>query len=101
LTTNGEKGDNAGWYRAIALQRLPEDRMATILPFLREQTVFDPETIQAMSSALEQACRTLNLRDDATREREVVAVRIIELARRGEHDAARLCRRVLSEAGAA
>lgn len=73
--------------------------MATILPFLREQSVFDPETIQTMSAALDKACRGLKLTDENVREREVVAVRIIELARRGERDAARLCARVLKEAG--
>ncbi len=73
--------------------------MGAILPFLRRQSVFDPETIQTMSVALEEACRVLELTEDHGREREVIAVRIIELARRGERDAARLCARVLSEAG--
>jgi hypothetical protein len=73
--------------------------MATILPFLREQPAFDPEMIEAMSTALDEACRALKLSEDATREREVVAVRIIELARRGERDPVRLRDRVLREAG--
>ena len=75
------------------------DRMGTILPFLKGQSVFDPEALSAMSSALDQACDALKLPDSAARERETVAVRIIELARRGERDAARLCERVLQEAG--
>jgi hypothetical protein len=74
--------------------------MATILPFLREQSVFDPETIAAMSQAFDEVCRALNLSDGAARERETVAVRIIELARRGERDPARLRQRVLRDAGA-
>jgi hypothetical protein len=73
--------------------------MGIILPFLRDQSVFDPETIQTMSAALEEACRVLKLAEDNAREREVIAVRIIELARRGERDRARLCERVLREAG--
>ena len=73
--------------------------MGTILPFLRNQSVFEPEALHAMSEALDQACDTLKLPDTAARERETVAVRIIELARRGERDAARLCERVLHEAG--
>jgi hypothetical protein len=74
--------------------------MATIVPFLRGQPVFDPEALHAMSSALDQACHALKLPENAARERETVAVRIIELARRGERDATRLCELVLLEAGA-
>jgi hypothetical protein len=72
-----------------------------ILPFLKDQTVFEPEATQAMSIAFDEACRALNLTNGAHRERETVAVRIIELARRGERDPKRLCERILREAGAA
>jgi hypothetical protein len=75
--------------------------MATIIPFLKEQPVFEPEVTRAMSIAFDDACRKLKLTNGAAREREAVAVRIIELARRGEHDSAQLCERVLREAGAA
>ncbi len=75
--------------------------MATILPFLKKDIVFEPEATQAMSAAFDEACRALQLTDSATREREVVAVRIIELARRGERDPKRLCERILHEAGGA
>jgi hypothetical protein len=74
--------------------------MATILPFLREQSVFDPETIAAMSKAFDEVCLTLKLSEDAAPERETIAVRIIELARRGERDPARLRQRVLRDSGA-
>jgi hypothetical protein len=77
-----------------------EDQVATILPFLKEQNVFEPEVTRAMSEAFDEACRKLRLMDGAASEREVIAVRIIELARRGERDPARLCERVLREAGA-
>ena len=53
-----------------------------------------------MSTAFDEACRALKLPDGAKRERETVAVRIIELARRGERNSERLCERVLREAGA-
>jgi hypothetical protein len=75
--------------------------MATILPFLKNQSVFEPETTQAMSIAFDEACQALKLSDKAMRERETVAVRIIEWARRGERDPARLRERVLRDAGAA
>lgn len=74
--------------------------MATILPFLKDRSVFEPEVTHAMSTAFDEACRALHLPDDAAREREAVAVKIIELARRGERNAARLCQRVVHEASA-
>lgn len=63
--------------------------------------MFEPEVTSAMSAAFDQACLALQLSAGATREREVVAVRIIELARRGERDAGRLCAGVLRDAGEA
>ena len=75
--------------------------MATILPFLKDQSVFGPEMTQAMSIAFDEVCLALKLPDHAVRERETVAVRIIEWARRGERDPARLGERVLRDAGAA
>ncbi len=70
-----------------------------IRPYL-EGGVFDPEDIQTMSIALEEVCRVLRLGASAAREREVVAIRIIELARRGELEYRRLVERVLRDAGA-
>lgn len=74
--------------------------MATILPFLRDKSVFEPELTSAMSIAFDAACSTLQLAEGARREREAVAVRIIELARRGKSDPKRLCEHVLRDAGA-
>jgi hypothetical protein len=65
------------------------------------EPAFEPEATQAMSAAFEDVCRALNLPDAAERERAAVAVRIVELARRGERDPHRLRDRVLREAGAA
>jgi hypothetical protein len=56
--------------------------MATILPFVRDG-VFDHEDITVMSAALDDVCKMLNLRDDNSA-REVIAIRIIDLARAGE-----------------
>jgi hypothetical protein len=61
--------------------------------------VFEPKDIQAMSSAFEEVCKALEIQPGATREREAVAVRLIELCRRGERRPARLAERVLKEAG--
>jgi len=74
--------------------------MTTILPFLNERTAFEPEVTHAMSIAFDEACRGLNLSEDDSRARETVALRIVELARRGECDPVRLRNRVLREAGA-
>jgi hypothetical protein len=68
----------------------------TIVPFL-EDKVFGPEDIQAMSTALEDVCKTLNLADEAKSERELLAKKIIALARRGERSAALLRDRMLRE----
>jgi hypothetical protein len=52
-----------------------------------------------MSLAFEDVCKALVIQPGATREREAIAVRIIELCRRGERSAPRLAERVLKEAG--
>jgi len=61
----------------------------TIVPFLNGR-VFAPHDIQAMSTALEDVCKTLNLADEAKSERELLAKKIIALARQGECSAALL-----------
>jgi hypothetical protein len=62
-----------------------------------DRNVFDPETVAAMATALEQVCTTLRINGDVVA-REVIASRIIELARRGENDAVKLRDRVLGDA---
>ena len=70
--------------------------MATILPFVKDG-MFDQKDITAMSMALDDVCRLLNLRDDYSA-KEVIASRIIDLARAGERSPTRLRDRVLHEA---
>ena len=53
-----------------------------------------------MSLALDDVCRVLKLQDDSPA-KEVIATRIIDLARRGERSPTRLRDRVLREAGLA
>jgi hypothetical protein len=74
--------------------------MGTILPFLRDQAVFEPEVTRAMSAAFDDICRELNLSDGDSRGRETIAVRVVELVRRGVRDPNVLRQRVLREAGA-
>ena len=74
--------------------------MTTILPFLKNDAVFEPEATQAtqaMSAAFEAACQALKLSGDAARERELLDVRGQALA---ERDPVRLSQSVLRDAGA-
>ena len=63
---------------------------------LSTKLVFPPETIRAMIVALQQVCNALHLDRDGTI-REIVALRVIELAKRGEQDAIRLRDQLLNE----
>jgi hypothetical protein len=77
--------------------------MGTIVQFLRggfRDNVFEPNELKAMSRALDDVCEALKLRDDSSA-KEVIAARIIDLARRGERSPTRLRDRVLHEAGLA
>jgi putative hemolysin len=72
--------------------------VSPIFPFLLD-AAFEPEATQAMSDAFDEVCAHLGVRDKSTREREVIASRIINLAQQGERDAGRLRDRLLHEAG--
>jgi hypothetical protein len=68
-----------------------------IRQYLHDDAAFSPEDIKMMSQALEDACNALKVNGDA-KAREAVAIRVIELARRGERDAAKLRNWVVAEA---
>ncbi len=53
-----------------------------ITPFLGDQA-FDPEMVEAMGEAFATTCEAFGLRDCADAMTQVVAEKIIELARRG------------------
>jgi hypothetical protein len=72
----------------------------TIVPYL-EGRVFGPGDIQAMSTALEDVCKTLNLADAAKSERELLARKVIALVRQGERNPALLRDRMLREMASA
>ena len=72
--------------------------MGSIDPFLKAApTAFGPEDIHAMSMALGEVCKELKI-DSATAAREIIAIRIIELASHGERRATKLRDRLLTEA---
>ena len=58
---------------------------------------FEPDTVTSMTTAFDAAVLSLQLldRDDALR--YVVAKKIIEIARSGERDPARICQRALED----
>jgi hypothetical protein len=70
--------------------------MGAIVPFLND-AVFEPGDIQAMSMALEDVCKELKIDHDGSAI-EIIATRIIELARRGERSPTKLRDRLLAEA---
>jgi hypothetical protein len=71
--------------------------METIHQFVPDGAAFDPHDIRVMSMALDEVCKALGINGDRTA-KEVVAIRIIELARRGERSPTKLRDRLLAEA---
>jgi hypothetical protein len=67
-----------------------------IRPYLDGQR-FDPETIRVMGLAFEMALIGLRLTDRSDLANEVVAQKIIALAKAGELDPERLCQGVMKE----
>jgi hypothetical protein len=65
--------------------------------YLKNNGVFSPVDIEVMSMALDDVCEALRL-DVDERAKEAVAIRIIELARRGERSPTKLRDRVIAEA---
>jgi hypothetical protein len=65
---------------------------------LTDKTVFGPAAIEAMSKAFEEACNALRVFAGDEKGREIVATRIIDLARNGLTDPKALRHRVVAEA---
>jgi hypothetical protein len=64
--------------------------------YLKDSAAFGPDAIATMSEALDQACRALNIEGEI-KNRQIIAERIIELARTGVLDAKLLSERVVAE----
>jgi hypothetical protein len=77
--------------------------MTSILPFSGKKTygegVFPPDVIDAMSLAFDEVCERLSIAETADAAREMVASRIVELARQGERDPERLRDEALKSVG--
>jgi len=65
-----------------------------IRTYVEDHSAFSPEEIKVMSKALDEACAALQVAGQ-TKDREIIAVRIIELARKGVIDATALRDRVV------
>ena len=71
--------------------------MSSVVELTAGNLAFGPQDIDAMSATLEAVCRMLNIADGTTA-RELVALRIIEIARGGDRSPAGLKERVLADA---
>jgi len=65
---------------------------------LTDKTAFGPVAIEAMSKAFEEACIALQVYAGDEKGREIIATRIIDLARSGLIDPVALRDRVIAEA---
>ncbi len=66
---------------------------------LIRESVFEPEAIERMTAAYEQALKVLQLTDRQDPITELVARKIIAFAETGETDPDRLCQRALDALG--
>ena len=71
---------------------------ATIVPFLRDNS-FDPETTRVMGRAYDTVRATLHDTGQPAVVEEVIARRIIEIAKTGERDPDTICQRLLTGFG--
>lgn len=70
-----------------------------IYGLIKQEAVFSPEEITAITKAFEAALQGLGLVNRSDLVAETVARKIIELARTGERDPDRLCEQVLKSYG--
>ncbi len=74
--------------------------MAKIVHLLREtDRSFDPEITANLIRAFDQACDELGDRGRTVIMKEIIARRIIKIARNGEHDPDRMCKAALASLG--
>ncbi len=64
--------------------------MASILPFIKGEAAFDDAATRAMGEAFDAVCKSLHDKGQPDVVYEVIARRIIDAARKGERDPARL-----------
>jgi hypothetical protein len=72
--------------------------MAHVLPFF-QGAAFDHDATKAMGEAFDRACYSLHDNGQPHLVREIIAKRIIEVARNGERNPDELCARALQALG--
>jgi len=87
-----------GAERGAAHQHLLRIGYLPIRKHLTDKTAFGPVAIEAMSKAFEEACIALQVYAGDEKGREIIATRIIDLARSGLIDPVALRDRVIAEA---
>jgi hypothetical protein len=73
--------------------------MGPILQYISRHDVFDSDTLILLGEAYDKAVGSLNGVGQFPVVRETVAIRILELASRGERDPERLCQGALDALG--
>jgi len=68
--------------------------VSKIIDYIQRPAVFEPEAITVMGDAYERALRVFPTAPESVR--QVIATRIIALARTGEHDPQTLCEQSLA-----
>jgi hypothetical protein len=77
---------------------MKESPMGIVVDFLCRDTAFDPDTLQVLCRAYDQTLALLGDTGQPSIVKEVIAGRIIALAKKGELDADRMCAEVLNGA---
>ena len=71
--------------------------MGSIVELVADNLAFDPQDIDAMAAALDAVCKALNIQGNTTA-RELIALRIIDLARGGNRSCVVLQECLLADA---
>jgi hypothetical protein len=64
-----------------------------------EEAVFEPEEVAGLTTAYDAALQLLRLTDRTDPVTEIIAKKIIEIARSGERDPSKICARAIKELG--
>jgi hypothetical protein len=99
ITDSGPES-GAGGRETVALppEKPGERPMANLLPFF-PSAAFDHNATRAMGKAFDRACHSLHDIGQPDLVREIIAKRIVEVARDGERDPDELCARALKALG--
>jgi hypothetical protein len=92
--------DELAFRAGVTLARVSTgDRLAMAIYRMIRESVFEPEAIERMTVAYENALKALQITDPQDPKTELIARKIIECAGAGETDPERLCQRALKALG--